>query len=111
MMSKTIFMLSVVFLWALIMGCQNPQRPVFGIEFHLTLDSSSEVSAFIFSASGNKISTLMEKSPLNPRQYSIGWSGLNDDGERVVEGVYYFRIEIMRSGVLTDTIVQRFIVD
>ena len=91
---KTILKLSVVLL---ICGCgakgpSSPDDTVTSTVIRLSLPRRSYVSLVIYSSSGRKVRTLLDRV-LDAGIYEVRWDGTDDDGWQVASGVYFYRLE------------------
>jgi DNA-binding transcriptional regulator YhcF (GntR family) len=68
----------------------NPFNPETNITYNL--DQAEQVSLAIFNAQGQLVRTLVNKVQA-PGQYAICWDGLDQDGERVSSGLYFYRLQ------------------
>ena len=75
----------------------NPFNPATTIRFSIA--SKEHVQLMVYDVAGRRVATLVdERRPADI--YKITWDGLNDSGERVASGVYFFRL---RAGKFTRT--------
>ena len=70
----------------------NPFNPSTKISFDLIEGGQSTL--IVYNLLGKKINTLMNTS-LNPGHHNIEWNGLDDNGQSVASGVYFYEL---RSG-------------
>jgi flagellar hook assembly protein FlgD len=63
----------------------------------------SFISVAIFNLLGERVSTLLSEVR-NAGKYSLRWDGLNDTGEALPSGVYFYRL----TGVTTEGISRSF---
>ena len=89
---KTRLLILLIFLSAILTQCENPTKPDVFIQFQF-LGGGQEISLYVFSASGNKIRTLVKGSVFAGGFHAYRWDGKTDKGEKVVEGIYYCRLE------------------
>jgi DNA-binding transcriptional regulator YhcF (GntR family) len=68
----------------------NPFNPETNITYNL--EQQEQVSLAIFNAQGRFVRTLVNKVQA-PGQYVIRWDGLNQYGERVSSGLYFYRLQ------------------
>lgn len=69
----------------------NPFNPSTTISFDLPYETA--VSLEIFNVLGQKVRTLLNNRTLEGRvNHSVQWNGLNDRGQRVPSGMYFYRI-------------------
>ncbi len=68
----------------------NPFNPETNITYNL--DQQEQVSLAIFNTQGRLVRTLVNKVQ-SPGQYVIRWDGLDQDGERVSSGLYFYRLQ------------------
>jgi hypothetical protein len=68
----------------------NPFNPETSFEFSLTQTNLTTFS--IFNVLGQEIVTLVNEVK-NPGTYKITWNGLDENGEKVDTGVYFYKIE------------------
>jgi hypothetical protein len=71
----------------------NPFNPGTRIGYDIaeTKNEKSFINLSIFDVTGRKVKTLMSGDIL-PGSYEIEWLGTNDQGKKVVGGVYYYKI-------------------
>jgi hypothetical protein len=67
----------------------NPFNPVTTICF--ALPKQSLVTIYVFNISGQRVATLA-RGRMEAGEYSIQWDGLDDGGESVTTGVYFYRL-------------------
>ncbi len=67
----------------------NPFNPTTTITY--SLEEASPVSVHIYNAHGQLIRTLID-SNVSEGQHSITWNGLNDRGEQVSSGMYFYKV-------------------
>ncbi|HPM02696.1 MAG TPA: FlgD immunoglobulin-like domain containing protein, partial [Candidatus Cloacimonadota bacterium] len=75
-----------------ILNCRaypNPCNPSTNIQF--SIDKSSDIQIDIYNIKGQKVKQLLNQH-LSAGTHSIVWTGLNEEGKTVSNGVYYFRI-------------------
>lgn len=99
----------IVSLHLFLFACYNPVEPSFSLRITFNVGSSNEIKLHIFSSTGEKVNTLVD-GPFIRGAYSVQWNGLNFEGQPVVEGVYYYQIEYWSGDMLTDLVVEGFIV-
>jgi hypothetical protein len=68
----------------------NPFNPVTTIEFGLK--SPAEVTLRIYDATGRLVCTLVD-GPLPAKHHTLQWNGVDDRGNQVASGVYFYRME------------------
>ena len=68
----------------------NPFNPVTTISF--TIDKSGEYSLSIFDVNGTEVNTLLHKE-LSPGSKSVTWNGLNQFGNPVSSGIYFYQLQ------------------
>jgi hypothetical protein len=68
----------------------NPFNPTTTIRF--SLRRSSHVTLKIYNVAGQLVRTLVDETRLGQKQYSETWYGLNDAGQEVSSGVYFYRL-------------------
>jgi len=73
---------------------QNFPNP-FNLEtqIHFKLSEKAHVIINIFDLKGEKIRTILNERKTSG-EHTLSWDGLNDKGERVASGVYFYQIEI-----------------
>jgi hypothetical protein len=67
----------------------NPFKPATSIAY--AVGESGPVSIRIFSVDGRLVRTLMDAEYTAAGGHEVRWNGANDQGERVVSGVYYVK--------------------
>ena len=75
--------------FALHQNYPNPFNPVTNIVYDIP--EASDVRITIYNVTGQKVRTLLHKQH-NPGRYRIMWSGVNDFGQPVSSGMYFYRI-------------------
>jgi hypothetical protein len=68
----------------------NPFNPVTTIRYHLP--AGSHVTLVVFDAAGHKIRTLVDDFR-GAGDNAVVWDGLNESGEQVGSGVYFYRLK------------------
>ncbi|MDZ7311455.1 MAG: T9SS type A sorting domain-containing protein [candidate division KSB1 bacterium] len=63
-------------------------------EIGVKLESPAEIQMKIFDAQGRFVRTLAQ-GQANKGWFMIQWDGTNDAGQRVANGVYYFRLQVL----------------
>ncbi len=61
---------------------------------------ADEAYLIVYDDGGNEI----QKIPIDPKETSIEWDGLDDNGKPYAEGVYTFEVESHSEGELLDTV-------
>jgi len=80
----------------------NPFNPVTTIAFELP--AAQDVELAVYSAAGRKVATLVE-GRVDAGRHAATWKGVDDSGEAVASGVYFFMLttdeeSVLRKGVL-----------
>jgi hypothetical protein len=72
---------------------QNEPNP-FGPEtsIHYTLDRDAMVRMAVFDAGGRQVRALVQTSQ-GAGDYQIRWDGRDDAGDRVTQGIYFYRLQ------------------
>ncbi len=88
--------------FALLANYPNPFNPVTTIEYRL--DSTSEIELSVFDIQGRPVKKLVA-GVQGPGGFRIQWTGVDDGGQQVASGIYYYRLRqgkraITRSMVL-----------
>ncbi|MBD3387104.1 T9SS type A sorting domain-containing protein [candidate division KSB1 bacterium] len=68
----------------------NPFNPETNITY--TLEQQDQVSLAIYNAQGQLVRTLVNEIQA-PGQYIVRWDGMDQDGERVSSGLYFYRMQ------------------
>jgi len=76
--------------FALRQNAPNPFNPVTTIEYEVPF-AGGRVLLEVFNAAGRRVRTLVD-CVQNPSVQSVTWRGLDDDGQRVPSGVYFYRL-------------------
>ena len=73
---------------------QNFPNP-FNLEtqIHFKLSEPAQVIINILDLKGEKIKTILNERKTSG-EHTLSWDGLNDDGERVASGVYFYQLEV-----------------
>jgi hypothetical protein len=75
---------------ALAQNYPNPFNPTTTIEYSIA--QASEVTLVVFNAAGQHVRTLVsERQKANG--YSVTWNGINDSGQQVSSGIYFYRLQ------------------
>ncbi len=69
----------------------NPFNVYTVIEYELNIGAMTEL--VIYNASGQSVMTLV-KQHREPGKYSVRWDGLNNKGQRVSNGVYFYEFKV-----------------
>ena len=69
----------------------NPFNPI--TTFSFFLQDNNNVQFVIFNIKGQKIRTIID-SDLNKGKHDIEWNGMNDNGNYVTSGVYFYKLSI-----------------
>jgi len=69
----------------------NPFDNYTTIQFEIKRPASS-VSIIVFDSKGNRIKTLISNQSFFTGNYSIRWSGDTDSGNKVPEGIYFYKL-------------------
>jgi hypothetical protein len=73
--------------------CQNFPNPLqTGTNIQYDLPAQRFVNLSIYNLLGQKVKTLVEEIQ-NPKIYSYSWNGKNSFGQRVPNGMYFYRLE------------------
>jgi hypothetical protein len=73
----------------------NPFSPNLEItRLHYAIASQATVTAEIFDFGMNYVRTVVRNAQRNAGEYDEIWNGLNDEGRKVTNGVYFYRITI-----------------
>jgi hypothetical protein len=75
---------------ALFQNAPNPFNPATTIRFDLAVES--EVRLRIFDVAGHLVRTLVHGS-LPRQRHEVPWNGLDEQGQRVGSGIYFYRLE------------------
>ncbi len=75
----------------------NPFNP--GTNISYAIGKQSNVTLEIYDSVGEKILTLVDKN-LHEGKYNYYWNGVNQNGQQVSSGIYYYRI---KAGSFTET--------
>lgn len=108
---KSKLLVILLFSLLLFVQCENPVKPSFSIRISFVAQSNQEISLFIFSSSGRKMRTLLERERVAGGGHIVQWNGMNDKGEKVVEGIYYYRLEKWEDAILVETKIEKFVVN
>ncbi len=68
----------------------NPFNPSTAIRYQIP--KTGRVSVRIYNSAGQLVKTLVDATQ-QPNHYEVVWDGKNDNGEAVVSGVYFYRLE------------------
>lgn len=80
----------------------NPFNPATVLTYEMP--RASRVALVVYSASGRKVATLVDRH-VGAGTHTVTWNGIDDEGERVSSGVYFFTLTrgdetVTRKGVL-----------
>ncbi len=75
----------------------NPFNPVTTIEY--AIRNSAPVKLTIYNVLGQKVSTLVNSSKATGN-YSVKWHGMNDAGQTVANGVYFYKLQVGDQSVM-----------
>ena len=84
----------VAFSYKLGQNYPNPFNPSTTIEF--SLPRRENVTLSIYDVNGRLVRNLIVNEPYAPGVYRVDWDGLNEKGEKVASGVYFYRIQAGR---------------
>ncbi|APF18428.1 hypothetical protein Calab_2827 [Caldithrix abyssi DSM 13497] len=76
--------------FGLVTNYPNPFNPQTTIEF--TVTKKQPVTLTIFDITGQKIATLLNNQVLNPGRKHVTWHGLNQNGNPVASGIYFYSL-------------------
>ena len=62
------------------------------VNFQLNVSEKMELTSFIYGIQGNLVKTI-DYGSLDIGSHHIKWNGLNEKGNRVESGVYFFKIQ------------------
>ncbi|UCG52050.1 MAG: T9SS type A sorting domain-containing protein [Candidatus Latescibacterota bacterium] len=71
----------------------NPFNPVTTIRYYIPEDGHTTL--IIFDVTGEKVKTLVDGMQTNGEKTAI-WDGLNDSGQRVSSGIYFYKLHTRR---------------
>ena len=77
--------------FALNQNYPNPFNPT--TELKYDVPNLSSVRIVIYDILGREVRTLVNSSNVAPGSYSTEWNGLNDHGQQVGSGVYFYRMD------------------
>ena len=69
----------------------NPFNPITHITY--TVPKPSNVTIQIFNSVGQHIKTLVNEKNQARNTYKVNWDGLNDLGNQMASGIYFYRIQ------------------
>ncbi len=69
----------------------NPSESFTTIYFAMPYDET--VSLMIYNAGGQKVRTLLNRQTYLAGRHTLNWNGLNDAGQPVGSGIYFYRLE------------------
>jgi hypothetical protein len=76
--------------WALGQSSPNPVASGAAIQFEVA--TTSDVSIKVYNAMGQLVRVLKDQR-MEPGRYSVNWDSMNQVGERVSSGVYFYKME------------------
>lgn len=82
----------------------NPFENYTTIDFKLK-KATSIVSLLVFDSKGNKVKTLISNRLYYSGSHNINWHGDNDAGQKVKEGVYFYKLESDKTLLVKKAIV------
>jgi 3-phytase len=75
--------------------------------FEFTIAQSSIATMNIYNALGQKVCTLFSQVPFEPGVYThLSWDAIDENGEQVVSGIYYYRLWISTPAQQTGSVVK-----
>jgi len=77
---------------ALRLGAARPSPLSRGTTIALALPARVNVTLRLFDVGGRLVRTLVE-GPLDAGLHDVAWDGLNDIGDRVAPGIYFYELE------------------
>lgn len=73
----------------------NPFSPNFEVtRLHYAMTNSATVTAEVFDFGMNSVRTVIRNAQRNAGEHDEIWNGLDDEGRKVANGVYFYRITI-----------------
>jgi flagellar hook assembly protein FlgD len=69
----------------------NPFNPFTTI--HYALPEASDVTLVVYDAAGRRVKTLLDVSSMPAGNHEVPWNGVDDRGNRVASGVYFYRLQ------------------
>ncbi|MBN2281710.1 MAG: T9SS type A sorting domain-containing protein [Candidatus Marinimicrobia bacterium] len=69
----------------------NPFNPVTTI--HYMINHTEPVKLTVYNVLGQKIRTLVDNASLSAGRYSVQWHGINDAGQIVANGIYFYQLQ------------------
>jgi len=76
--------------FALSQNYPNPFNPTTTISY--VIPEAVNVELIVFDITGREVTRLVDNRNHNAGRYDVMWNGLNDAGERVASGLYFYRI-------------------
>jgi len=70
-------------------NCPNPFNPVTTIAYGIP--EAGHVSVEVYNVSGQRTATLVDED-MDAGVHEVLWRGVNDDGESVGSGIYFYRV-------------------
>jgi hypothetical protein len=74
-------------------------------QFLYSLKSSGKVSLKIYNAIGQIVKTILSDEHQTPNTYSYKWTGDNDSGRKLFNGVYYYTLSVNSKVVQTNKLI------
>jgi len=70
----------------------NPFNPATTINY--TISKADNVKLSVYNVLGQKIRTLVNNTSMNSGKYSVQWHGMNDAGQSVANGIYFYKLQV-----------------
>lgn len=84
----------------------NPFNPETRINFEIA--EPARVTLQIFDVTGRAVATLVDDN-LSAGSHSVTWNGANKRGQKLVSGVYFYRLDVVSQGKLRTSVTRKMI--
>lgn len=76
--------------WALYQNAPNPCRGATQVRYDVAVQA--DVSIRVYSTTGRLVKTLVDRRT-DPGRHAVTWDGRNSSGQRVADGIYFYKME------------------
>ncbi len=76
----------------------NPFNPSTTINY--AINTAGNVKLTVYNVLGQKIRTLVSANTLSTGNYSVQWHGVNDAGQSVSNGIYFYKLQVGNQSIM-----------